>query len=241
MLNNTERKDMKQIFTYVSPKTNHEVANGLCSQLPIVLESYNQVEELFPLLSDPTYYTNFVVICIEMFHQRTDIDMFDIIQTLATLIKSTVYRNDSDIKPQKRNTKIIVVVDENTDPVLIRQVAQFTDIASIGWVLKKPEEFDEMIKYIERLISGDYSHHPKVLELLKPKKKIIVKNNDISLTSRQTQILKLIRDRGASNKTIARLLNISESTVKLHLGNIFKKYGVKNRTQLALFSNQSSQ
>lgn len=57
-----------------------------------------------------------------------------------------------------------------------------------------------------------------------------------SLTPRQRQILALISKRGSSNKVIAKTLNISESTVKLHLGNIFKKYGVRNRTQLALFS-----
>lgn len=58
----------------------------------------------------------------------------------------------------------------------------------------------------------------------------------IQLTPRQTQILNLVLERGSSNKVIARTLNISESTVKLHLGNIFKKYGVKNRTQLAVFA-----
>lgn len=59
---------------------------------------------------------------------------------------------------------------------------------------------------------------------------------EIKLTPRQTQILNLVLERGSSNKIIARTLNISESTVKLHLGHIFKKYGVKNRTQLAVFA-----
>lgn len=59
--------------------------------------------------------------------------------------------------------------------------------------------------------------------------------DDIKLTVRQQQIVNMIVEKGASNKVIARLLNISESTVKLHLGHIFKKYGVKSRTQLAVF------
>ena len=50
------------------------------------------------------------------------------------------------------------------------------------------------------------------------------------------QILNLIKERGASNKVIAKTLNITESTVKLHVGIVLKKFGVKNRTQLALFS-----
>lgn len=59
---------------------------------------------------------------------------------------------------------------------------------------------------------------------------------EIKLTPRQDQILYLIRERGSSNKVIAKTLNITESTVKLHVGLILKKFGVKNRTQLAVFS-----
>jgi DNA-binding NarL/FixJ family response regulator len=50
----------------------------------------------------------------------------------------------------------------------------------------------------------------------------------------------MVVDRGLSNKNIARTLTISESTVKLHMGHIFKKYGVKSRTQLAVFANSQS-
>lgn len=68
------------------------------------------------------------------------------------------------------------------------------------------------------------------------KKKITRNPDDIKLTPRQHQVLTLIQERGASNKIIARTLNISESTVKLHVGHVIKKFGVKNRTQLALFA-----
>ena len=60
--------------------------------------------------------------------------------------------------------------------------------------------------------------------------------NHVQLTPRQQQVLTLIRERGASNKVIARILGISESTVKLHVTEVFKKYGVRSRTQLAVFA-----
>jgi DNA-binding NarL/FixJ family response regulator len=60
----------------------------------------------------------------------------------------------------------------------------------------------------------------------------------IALTPRQQQIFNIVTERGCSNKHVAKIMGISESTVKLHLGHIFKKYGVKNRTQLAVFSKQ---
>jgi DNA-binding NarL/FixJ family response regulator len=58
--------------------------------------------------------------------------------------------------------------------------------------------------------------------------------NKIVLTSRQEDVFKLICHRGLSNKKIAQTLNISESTVKVHMSAILKAYGVRNRTQLAL-------
>lgn len=56
----------------------------------------------------------------------------------------------------------------------------------------------------------------------------------IRLTERQQQVQKLLCERGLSNKAIARHLNISESTVKIHVSAILKRYAVRNRTQLAL-------
>ncbi len=52
---------------------------------------------------------------------------------------------------------------------------------------------------------------------------------------RETQILAYLRE-GAPNKVIARKLNLSESTVKVHVKAILKKVGACNRTQAALWA-----
>lgn len=66
-------------------------------------------------------------------------------------------------------------------------------------------------------------------------KPIVSKNpHGFHLTPRQQEISDLIKNRGISNKHIARYLSISESTVKLHLSAILKKYNLRNRTQLAV-------
>ena len=54
-----------------------------------------------------------------------------------------------------------------------------------------------------------------------------------TLTRRQHEITALIAE-GLSNKEIARVLKITEGTVKLHLHAIYSKLGVPNRTALAL-------
>jgi DNA-binding NarL/FixJ family response regulator len=52
------------------------------------------------------------------------------------------------------------------------------------------------------------------------------------LTPREKEIVRCVT-RGLSNKHVARQLNISEGTVKMHLHNIYSKVGVNNRTALA--------
>ena len=55
------------------------------------------------------------------------------------------------------------------------------------------------------------------------------------LSTREAQILDYLRQ-GAPNKVIARKLNLSESTVKVHVKAILKKIGACNRTQAALWA-----
>jgi DNA-binding NarL/FixJ family response regulator len=54
-----------------------------------------------------------------------------------------------------------------------------------------------------------------------------------SLTDRETQVLKGLTE-GKSNKEIARDLELSEPTIKLHVKTLYRKIEVSNRTQAAL-------
>ena len=58
---------------------------------------------------------------------------------------------------------------------------------------------------------------------------------DRNLTARQGAVLELLRS-GDSNKVIARRLAMSEATVKFHVRQIMRKFGVTNRTQVAVVS-----
>jgi DNA-binding NarL/FixJ family response regulator len=57
--------------------------------------------------------------------------------------------------------------------------------------------------------------------------------NSHSLTARQKAVLELLGC-GQSNKAIGRLLGMREGTVKVHVRQIMRKFGVSNRTQVAI-------
>jgi DNA-binding NarL/FixJ family response regulator len=54
-----------------------------------------------------------------------------------------------------------------------------------------------------------------------------------NLTARQNSVLELL-SRGESNKAIARRLGMREGTVKVHVRQILRKFGLMNRTQVAV-------
>lgn len=57
---------------------------------------------------------------------------------------------------------------------------------------------------------------------------------DSKLSKRQKQLIVML-DRGLSNREIAEELGISEHTVKVHLWRLFRRLGVKSRTQTIHF------
>ena len=56
--------------------------------------------------------------------------------------------------------------------------------------------------------------------------------DEFGLTRRELEILQLVAE-GDSNAQLAKMLWITEQTVKFHLSNIYRKLGVSNRTEAA--------
>lgn len=63
----------------------------------------------------------------------------------------------------------------------------------------------------------------------------IDKSNQAFLSNRETEVLSHISV-GETNKEIARKMNISDETVRGHIKSIFRKTGMENRTQAALWA-----
>jgi two-component system, NarL family, nitrate/nitrite response regulator NarL len=84
---------------------------------------------------------------------------------------------------------------------------------------------DEAAQHRNQPLQGN-SAEPKLSELTTCK-----------LSAREAQILNCLRE-GAPNKVIARKLDITEATIKVHVKAILRKIGATNRTQAAMWASQ---
>lgn len=136
------------------------------------------------------------------------------------------------MKQQKMICKVIILTIHNEVDYLIKALDNGCD----GYVLKD-SDFNTLKKAIYSVYSGDTYIEPSLMPLLNASlaERDVLKEKVSDLTKRELEVLKMIAS-GAFNKEIALTLNISERTVKNHVSNIFKKIGVSDRTQAAVFA-----
>jgi DNA-binding CsgD family transcriptional regulator len=106
-------------------------------------------------------------------------------------------------------------------------------------ILSPDTDLPQLKKAIECVIAGElWFENKQLLEIIPG---VNGKNcgKDTSLTDREIEVAKLVCN-GLSNKEIRKDLNISEQAVKSHLSRIYKKTGVSDRLQLALYALNSS-
>ncbi|ADL51253.1 response regulator [Clostridium cellulovorans] len=101
-----------------------------------------------------------------------------------------------------------------------------------GYILK--EAFVEDILYAISIISRGMKYYYS--EVLKQNGQLDQNSMINQLTEREKDVLTEIR-KGLSNEEIAKVLYISEHTVKKHVSNILSKFNLSNRTQVAFMVN----
>ena len=108
-----------------------------------------------------------------------------------------------------------------------------------GYLLKDMEP-DDILEAIERAAKGELVVAPamtlKLARLLQPGPQEPPKENLLNLlTDREREILEHL-SRGESNKAIARALQISPDTVKLHVRRVLSKLNLTSRVEAAVFA-----
>jgi len=104
---------------------------------------------------------------------------------------------------------------------------------AIGYLLKDSRP-DELLAAVRSAAEGHAPLDPRVAGALLPGREPPAAD---LLSEREKQVLRLTAA-GLANKQIARRLGISESTVKVHIGNIFRQIGVRDRTSAALWARE---
>ena len=101
---------------------------------------------------------------------------------------------------------------------------------------------DIFIQAINVIKNGSVWLYPDLMEdLINKVNKINANSNALkqleNLTTREKEIATSISE-GKTNKAIAKELNISLNTIKVHISSIFEKLGIKNRVALAILLKQ---
>jgi DNA-binding NarL/FixJ family response regulator len=115
------------------------------------------------------------------------------------------------------------------------QVADALAAGAVGYLLKDsaPEVLFDAVRAAH---AGHAPIDPRVASALLPgRRSEVAPEPPAALSAREVEVLRLTA-RGLANKQIARTLGISEHTVKIHLGNVFRRIGVSDRTSAAMWA-----
>ncbi|MCP9482657.1 response regulator transcription factor [Shimia sp. CNT1-13L.2] len=128
-----------------------------------------------------------------------------------------------ELAKESPNTKILVFSGAIPDWLAM----QIVEAGASGYIPKSMSA--QSIVNIICLVKSGQSFIPASLMQFANKKQRSVE----SLSTLEYQITKMIAT-GAVNKEIARELNLSDTTVKMHVRSIFSKLDVRNRTEAAI-------
>ena len=126
----------------------------------------------------------------------------------------------------------VVILSSNDDGAKVQEILK---LGAQGYIPKSTSA-ELLIRSLKLVLSGGIYIPPEILSQLGNDANNPVNNKpevvDTPLTPRQHEVLaKLIH--GYSNKEIGRLLDMAESTVRVHIAAILKALNVSNRTRAA--------
>jgi len=131
-----------------------------------------------------------------------------------------------------RPTTKIVMLSSFSDRARVRDAIA---AGAIGYVLKDCTT-EELLTAVRAAAQGHAPLDPRVAGALLPTSASAEPGEQLS--DRERQVLRLA-SQGMANKQIARSLGIAERTVKVHLGNVFRRIGVSDRTSAALWAREN--
>ena len=122
----------------------------------------------------------------------------------------------------------VVILSGSEEPADVRQAL---DAGALGFIPKSSTS-QVMLSALRLVLSGGMYLPPSYLERAQSVRVPLAASSldSLGLTPRQLDVLRLL-GQGHSNKEIARVLQLAEGTVKLHISAILRALGVDNRTR----------
>ncbi|MBZ9611820.1 two-component system response regulator NarL [Rheinheimera maricola] len=129
-------------------------------------------------------------------------------------------------------SRIVMLTVSDADEDVVNAISNGAD----GYLLKDSDP-ELLLEHIKRSLTGKMVLSEAITQVLasalrRPAVKPPAELN--SLTNREHEILSFIA-KGLSNKLIARELNISDGTVKVHVKHLLKKLGLRSRVEAAVW------
>ena len=104
--------------------------------------------------------------------------------------------------------------------------------------IPKSSSLEDIQKSVRAVLDGDVCWPPQAFEDVQVSAEAKAASEGLaSLTPQQFRVLTMVCE-GLLNKQIAYELSVSEATIKAHVTAIFRKLGVRTRTQAALLLQQ---
>ncbi|WP_127346133.1 two-component system response regulator NarL [Pseudidiomarina mangrovi] len=130
-------------------------------------------------------------------------------------------------------SRIVMLTVSDADDDVVAAITNGAD----GYLLKDMEP-EQLLEQIMRAVDGKMVLSEAITEVLatalrRPSVKQPPGKLE-TLTNREQEILSLIA-KGMSNKVIARQLDISDGTVKVHVKHLLKKLGLRSRVEAAVW------
>jgi len=154
---------------------------------------------------------------------RPDIILMDLLMPVMDGIEAI-----GRLRHELPETEIIALTSVLEDRSVVRAVRA----GAIGYLLKDTEA-DDLCRAIKAAAAGKVQLSAEAAERLM--REVAAPAHPDPLSDREGDVLKLLA-RGSTNKEIALVLSIQETTVKSHVSNILGKLGVQSRTQAALYA-----
>jgi DNA-binding NarL/FixJ family response regulator len=129
------------------------------------------------------------------------------------------------IEPLRAAGPRVLVLTSATEPAVAARAVR----AGAAGVLYKDIDPDALVRAIRAVRDGHVLLAPEAVGSL------LRGSRAKALTPRESEVLARIAE-GRSNREIARLLRLSEKTVKAHVSSVLAKLGVQDRTQAAVYA-----